>query len=87
MTEAKAQAQGGCRPVSDAPATIERIRARIRAHRYRPIAEDEKAITHAVLVPFYALGGEMHIVLTKRTDTVSMQQGHIAFPGGRRART
>jgi 8-oxo-dGTP pyrophosphatase MutT (NUDIX family) len=37
-----------------------------------------------VLVPFYALGGELHIVLTKRTDLVSMQRGHIAFPGGRR---
>ena len=63
---------------------IERIRTRIRAHAYRPIADDEAAITHAVLVPFYLLGGELHIVLTKRTDLVSMQQGHIAFPGGRR---
>lgn len=66
------------------PGTIESIRTRIGAHRYRPIADDEKALTHAVLVPFYALDGELHIVLTKRTDTVSMQQGHIAFPGGRR---
>jgi 8-oxo-dGTP pyrophosphatase MutT (NUDIX family) len=65
-------------------AEIERIRTRIRQHRYRPIADDEAAVTHAVLVPFYLLGGELHIVLTKRTTLVSMQQGHIAFPGGRR---
>jgi 8-oxo-dGTP pyrophosphatase MutT (NUDIX family) len=65
------------------PAAIERLRNRIRAHRYRPIA-DESAIRHAVLVPFYALRGELHVVLTKRTTLVSMQQGHIAFPGGGR---
>ncbi|MGH8664410.1 MAG: NUDIX hydrolase [Burkholderiales bacterium] len=65
-------------------AAIDHIRTRIRQHEYRPIADDEAAITHAVLVPFYVLGGELHIVLTKRTDLVSMQQGHIAFPGGRR---
>ena len=65
------------------PAAIERLRNRIRAHRYRPIA-DESAIRHAVLVPFHVLNGELHIVLTKRTTHVSMQQGHIAFPGGGR---
>jgi 8-oxo-dGTP pyrophosphatase MutT (NUDIX family) len=65
------------------PAAIDAIRRRFRAHRYRPIAE-ESAIRHAVLVPFYALNGELCIVLTKRTTTVSMQQGHIAFPGGGR---
>jgi 8-oxo-dGTP pyrophosphatase MutT (NUDIX family) len=65
-------------------AAIDHIRTRIRQHQYRPIADDEGAITHAVLVPFYLLGGEVHIVLTKRTNFVSMQQGHIAFPGGRR---
>jgi 8-oxo-dGTP pyrophosphatase MutT (NUDIX family) len=63
--------------------SIERLRSRFRQHRYRPIA-DEAAIRHAVLVPFYLLGDELHIVLTKRTTLVSMQQGHIAFPGGGR---
>ena len=64
--------------------SIDRIRARLRQHRYRPIVNDEAAIRHAVLVPFYALGDELHIVLTKRTTLVSTQQGHIAFPGGGR---
>lgn len=65
-------------------AAIERIRARIGRHEYRSLTPDETAVTHAVLVPFYLLAGELHIVLTKRTELVSMQQGHIAFPGGRR---
>jgi 8-oxo-dGTP pyrophosphatase MutT (NUDIX family) len=65
-------------------ASIDRIREKIRRHVYRPIADDETAVTHAVLVPFYLHRDELHIVLTKRTDLVSMQQGHIAFPGGRR---
>jgi 8-oxo-dGTP pyrophosphatase MutT (NUDIX family) len=63
---------------------IDTIRDRVRRHRYRPIAADEAALTHAVLVPLYQLGGELHIVLTKRTTFVSMQQGHISFPGGGR---
>jgi 8-oxo-dGTP pyrophosphatase MutT (NUDIX family) len=72
-------------PLPDDPqAAIGRIRTRLRSHTYRPIAADEAAVTHAVLVPFYIRDGELHIVLTKRTDLVSMQQGHIAFPGGRR---
>ena len=70
--------------VAQPQAAIERVRTRIRQHRYRPIADDEAGVTHAVLVPFYLLDGELHIVLTKRTNLVSMQQGHIAFPGGRR---
>ena len=72
------------RLLADPDAAIARIRTRIRAHEYRPITTDEAAITHAVLVPFYLVRDELHIVLTKRTDFVSMQQGHIAFPGGRR---
>ena len=84
MNQDKPRTNEPPQPVPASPAVIERIRSRIRAHRYRPIAEDETAITHAVLVPLYALGGELHLVLTKRTNFVSMQQGHIAFPGGRR---
>jgi 8-oxo-dGTP pyrophosphatase MutT (NUDIX family) len=56
----------------------------MKAHRHRPIAADDSAIRHAVLVPLYQLGDQLHIVLTKRTTKVRLQQGHISFPGGGR---
>jgi 8-oxo-dGTP pyrophosphatase MutT (NUDIX family) len=63
---------------------IDRVRDRIRRHSYQPIAADDGVLGAAVLVPLYQLGGELHIVLTKRTTLMSMQKGHISFPGGRR---
>lgn len=54
------------------------------AHRYRPITGNERSIRHAVLCPFYLVGDELRIVLTKRTDKVRTQQGHVSFPGGGR---
>jgi 8-oxo-dGTP pyrophosphatase MutT (NUDIX family) len=66
--------------------SIDRVRERIRRYTYVPITPDEKDIGAAVLMPLYQLGGELHVVLTKRTMLMSMQQGHISFPGGRRER-
>lgn len=65
-------------------ASIDAIRQRIQTHRYRPITDDERRIRHAVLVPFYQVGDELRVVLTKRTDKVRTQQGHVSFPGGGR---
>jgi 8-oxo-dGTP pyrophosphatase MutT (NUDIX family) len=64
-------------------ALIDRVRDRIRGYSYRPIVQ-ERDLSAVVLVPLYQLGDELHIVLTKRTMLVSMQQGHISFPGGGR---
>ena len=64
--------------------SIDSIRDRLKGYRYRPIVADEAALGHAVLAPLYLLDGKLCIILTKRTTTVSMQQGHISFPGGRR---
>jgi len=64
--------------------SIDAIRSRIQAHRYRPITDDESRIRHSVLVPFYQVDGELRVVLTKRTDKVRTQQGHVSFPGGGR---
>src|SRR5436190_18460752 len=69
---------------SPARFSIDRVRDRVRRYRFRPITRDAKDIDAAVLVPLYQLGGELHVVLTKRTMLMSMQQGHISFPGGRR---
>jgi len=37
----------------------------------------------AVLVPLYQNGGEWHLLLTERTNTVEDHKGQVAFPGGR----
>ena len=71
---------------SPARLSIETIRDRIRRYRYKPIVADEQAIRASVLVPLYQLGSELHVVLTKRTTTVTMQKGHVSFPGGGRER-
>jgi 8-oxo-dGTP pyrophosphatase MutT (NUDIX family) len=71
---------------SPAGFSSDRVRERIRSYDYRPIAENDAALGAAVLIPFYQLGGELHVVLTKRTTLVRMQQGHISFPGGGRER-
>jgi 8-oxo-dGTP pyrophosphatase MutT (NUDIX family) len=69
---------------SPAPFSIDSVRERIRRHSFRPIAADESEIGAAVLVPLYQLGGELHVILTKRTMLMSLQKGHVSFPGGRR---
>lgn len=70
--------------MSNMNTSIDTIRQRIRTHRYRPITDEERRIRHAVLVPFYQVGDEIRVVLTKRTDKVRTQQGHVSFPGGGR---
>ena len=37
----------------------------------------------AVLVPLYEEGGEMHVVLTRRAQTLRTHRGEVSFPGGR----
>lgn len=36
----------------------------------------------AVLVPLYESDGEVHLLLTRRTETVEHHKGQISFPGG-----
>ena len=73
--------QGAAAP---ARLSIDSVRDRVRSYSYRPIASDDNALSAAVLVPLYQLGNELHVILTKRTMLVTMQQGHISFPGGGR---
>jgi 8-oxo-dGTP pyrophosphatase MutT (NUDIX family) len=37
----------------------------------------------AVLVPLFEEGGEAHLILTKRPETMPSHRGEIAFPGGK----
>ena len=71
---------------SPANLSIDSVRDRVRGYSYRPIAADDGALSAAVLVPLYQLGSELHVVLTKRTTLVTMNQGQISFPGGGRER-
>ncbi len=36
-----------------------------------------------MLVPIFEAGGEAHVILTKRPDTMPYHRGEIAFPGGK----
>jgi len=75
--------RGGAAP---ARLSIGSVRDRIRGYSYRPIAANDEALSAAVLVPLYHLGNELHVVLTKRTTLVALNQGQISFPGGTRER-
>lgn len=49
-----------------------------------PLIDVVGARDAAVLIPVYETGGEAHVVLTKRPDTMPSHRGEIAFPGGKR---
>lgn len=60
----------------DVDALRETLARRIRGIRRKP--------KHAaVLVPIILDGSEPHLLLTRRTDTLSTHKGQVAFPGGR----
>ncbi|MGA9875202.1 MAG: CoA pyrophosphatase [Solirubrobacteraceae bacterium] len=44
----------------------------------------DEQVPAAVLVPLYAHGGELRVVLTKRRADLRRHAGEISFPGGRR---
>lgn len=67
---------------------LDRVRERF-AHLPTPVAANAELITPdsrdaAVLIAVFEDGGESHIVLTKRPETMPSHRGEIAFPGGKR---
>jgi len=86
LDQTRGNTEGFRETTSPARLSIDSVRERVRTHDYRPIAADDTALGAAVLIPLYQLDGELHVILTKRTTLVRMQQGHISFPGGRRER-
>jgi len=50
--------------------------------RTRTTIEAKGLTSAAVLVLLYEKQGDIHILLTKRTDTVADHKGQISFPGG-----
>lgn len=63
----------------------DRVRAAVPAERAgvpSPVA-DLGASPNAVLVPLYERDGELHVVLTRRAQTLRTHKGEVSFPGGR----
>lgn len=47
-------------------------------------ADRQKLVRAAVLIPLFEEGGSLHLLLTRRTETVRDHKGQISFPGGRK---
>jgi 8-oxo-dGTP pyrophosphatase MutT (NUDIX family) len=60
---------------------IEEIRRRLREYQPEELPGEGRPKA-AVLVPLYEKDGQLHVVLTKRTDRVETHKGEICFPGG-----
>jgi len=59
----------------------EYVRGRLAEITPRQIA-DGFVRRAAVLMPFFEQDGEIHLLLTRRTDEVETHKGQISFPGG-----
>jgi len=51
--------------------------------RPRQRLESPSALPAAVLVPLFMQQDEIHVLFTKRTDSLPHHSGQVAFPGGR----
>ncbi len=63
--------------------SLESVAAFLRTRRRKKI-DDPRLVRAAVLVPFFERDGRLHLLLTRRTDTVEHHKGQISFPGGTR---
>ncbi len=61
--------------------TAERIRAELAGHRVAKLPLQGMRAA-AVLVPLRLHRGELHLVLTRRSDELPHHAGEISFPGG-----
>ncbi len=66
--------------MSIGPDALEHLRATLPADDGSIPAGELR--TAAVLVPLFVREDTVHVVLTKRTDTVRTHQGQVSFPGG-----
>lgn len=54
----------------------------ILSSRKKQLIESVEAMPAAVLIPLFKKDGKVHILFTKRTETVAHHKGQICFPGG-----
>jgi 8-oxo-dGTP pyrophosphatase MutT (NUDIX family) len=59
----------------------ERISKVLASHR-PSVWSEEHVVPAAVLIPLFMKEGQLHVLLTVRTDTVEAHKGQISFPGG-----
>jgi 8-oxo-dGTP pyrophosphatase MutT (NUDIX family) len=57
------------------------LRARLESHAPRQIHQPGLKQS-AVMIVLINKGGDLHVLVTKRTDTVSTHKGQMALPGG-----
>lgn len=70
-------------PHADTDSPFSHIR-RLLAQRRRRVIDPPRMRPAAVLLPLFEAHGEVHVLLTLRTDTVTHHKGQVAFPGGAR---
>jgi len=61
--------------------TLALIRDRLKNYKGKEI-EARKGICAGVVIPVFEKDGDVYIVLTKRSQEVSVHKGEVSFPGG-----
>lgn len=56
---------------------------RILTSREKTILPRADKVVAAVLVPLFRKDGDVHVLLTKRSDAVEHHKGEVSFPGGK----
>lgn len=64
-----------------APNPLDDLRRRLAGYTPRRLPETGLVLA-GVLVPLYVDGGEVYVLLTRRTEHVATHKGQISFPGG-----
>jgi 8-oxo-dGTP pyrophosphatase MutT (NUDIX family) len=72
------------RPVKRVPSTFRDTLRTALSSREVKRHDREPATPASVLLPLVDRGGEAHIWLTKRPETMNSHRGQVAFPGGKR---
>ena len=61
--------------------TIQHIEEKLAAHKHLPLSQDNNRKA-CVMVTLVNKENHLHLLLTKRTDSVEHHKGQISFPGG-----
>ncbi len=68
---------------TDLPGKNSQFKFRVKANQpYNFNNTEKEAIPSAVLILLYEKDGELHFILTERTQTVDSHKGQISLPGG-----